>query len=133
MYNGVYDIEQFAYLYPVLMKWVELKIRGNTLGERLSEMGIGEISIYGMSEFGRLVYEDIVDSAVVVKCFIDRKADDFSYGCEGIPVLRPDALPDSIKAGFILITPEIYFLEIYEALLEQGIPHEKIISVPMLV
>ncbi len=131
MYNGVYTIEQFAYVHDTMTKWLDLKIKGKSLGDKLREKGIARVAVYGINEVGRMTYEDI-RSDIPVEAFIDRRANEVN-GINGIEVLSPvdvDMLPPDC---YILVTPEYYFREIAEVLSDSGIREERIISLAMVV
>ena len=112
MYNGVYTIEQYAYMHDTLMKWLKNKISGKSLGQRLLEMDISKVAIYGANELGKMVYNDIKESSVLVECFVDKNADKYSSSAEEIPVIKPSEISLLEKESHVLITPEYYFYEI---------------------
>lgn len=121
MYNGVYTIEQYAYMHDTLMKWLKNKINGKSLGQRLLEMDISKVAIYGANELGKMVYNDIKESDVRVECFVDKNADKYSSSAEEIPVIKPSEISLLEKESYVLITPEYYFYEILTDLREKGI------------
>lgn len=133
MYNGVYTIEQYAYMHDTLMKWLKNKINGKSLGQRLLEMDISKVAIYGANELGKMVYNDIKESDVRVECFVDKNADKYSSSEEEIPVIKPSEISLLEKESYVLITPEYYFYEILTDLREKGITQERIISLAMIV
>lgn len=133
MYNGVYDVEQFAYIKEPLMKWLFLKIAGKSLSDILKERDIREIAIYGIHELGKLVYEDLNCSEIRINCFIDKRAREYQNGYKDVPVISLSELSQSKYEGFILVTPEFYFYDILQDLLKEGVAIEKIISLAMIV
>lgn len=133
VYNGVYDIEQFAYIQDTLMKWISDKIAGQSLSDKLIEKGVFDIAIYGIHELGKLVYKDIKGSQIQVNYFIDKRASEYPKGYQGVPVVRLEQLLEGDIKGFILVTPEFYFHDILQDLIKKGIPLEKIITIAMLV
>ena len=133
MYNGVYTIEQYAYMHDTLMKWLKNKISGKSLGQRLLEMDISKVAIYGANELGKMVYNDIKESGVLEECFVDKNADKYSSSAEEIPVIKPSEISLLEKESYVLITPEYYFYEILTDLREKGITQERIISLAMIV
>ena len=133
MYNGVYTIEQYAYMHDTLMKWLKNKINGKSLGQRLLEMDISKVAIYGANELGKMVYNDTKESGVRVECFVDKNADKYSSSEEEIPVIKPSEISLLEKESYVLITPEYYFYEILTDLREKGITQERIISLAMIV
>jgi hypothetical protein len=133
LYNGVYDVEQFAYLQEPLMKWLSLKIAGKSLADILKERGVHEVAIYGIHELGKLVYQDLNHSEISINCFIDKRAGEYPNGYQGVPVIPLEELGQSEFDGFILVTPEFYFHDILQNLLKEGVSLEKMISLAMIV
>ena len=131
MYNGVYTIEQYAYLYDTLVKWVRAKVNGESIGERLKGHGINKVVLYGINDFGLIVYDDIKDFVDVV-AFIDKKADG-SDSIAGKKMYGLEIVKELPKDCVFLITPEYYFKEILEDLSELGISTDRMISVSMVV
>ncbi|MCQ2505784.1 MAG: hypothetical protein MJ113_01235 [Lachnospiraceae bacterium] len=132
MYNGVYTIEQYAYVYDTLIKWLTDKVSGESLGDKLVEKGINSVAIYGVNGLGELAAEDIREKAEVV-CFIDRNPSLIGTKRNGISVLGLDDLAKVPEKTHILIAPEFYFREIMDTLYEKGIDESRIISLSMLV
>lgn len=133
MYNGIYDIEQFAYLHDSFQKWLRLKMQNNSIGKVLKDKGIRSVAIYGVNDLGKMVYEDICQEEIAVACFIDKKYKSYPEGYDGIPVIGSKQLFQVDSEVFILITPEFYFCEIVNDLLEGGTSIEKILSLSMVV
>lgn len=149
MYNGVYTIDQFAYSYDTLKKWIQVKTQGNSLGMRMKEAGIEKAFIYGANDIGQMVCAD-VKSEVEILGYIDRAADKYSNGIDGVPVYSLDAAVDILKDATqkvchsemtemgdnnikILVTPEFYFCDILEDLTNRGVELRQIISLAMVV
>lgn len=133
MYNGVYTIEQYAYMNDTLTKWLARKVDGAGLGDRLQELGIQKLAIYGINGIGKLVYQDIKQAKIPISCFVDKRAQNYPNGCEGLPVLGLNQLSQLDDDCYVLVTPEYYFYDILQDLLEGGIPLERIISLAMVV
>ena len=133
MYNGVYTIEQYAYMHDTLLKWLKNKINGKSLGQKLLEMDVDKVAIYGANELGKMVYNDIKECGVWVECFVDKNADRYSSSTEEIPVIKPSEISLLEEESYVLITPEYYFYEILTDLRKKGIAQERIISLAMIV
>lgn len=131
MYNGVYTKDQYAYMYDTMFKWVRLKVEGQSIGERLRKSGILHIALYGINDFGRLVYED-VKKDVCVDAFIDRRARETPI-VEGVKVLIPEETKSLPLECFVLVTAEFFFNDITETLLQYGFDLDKIISIAMVL
>lgn len=133
MYNGVYSIDQFAYINDTLTKWIKNKISGVSIGDRLWSMSIRMVAIYGMGEIGKAVYQDIKESKVCVNCFIDKNAGRYPNGYENLDVLGLDQVQQIDDKCYILITPEFFFSDILLDLLERSVPLERIVSLAMVM
>lgn len=133
MYNGVYNKEQFAYLYDTLVKWVSVKVQGGSLGDNLRTRGIERVALYGVNGLGVQAYQDVTGSGVEVVCFIDKNAERCGTEQYGVPVLSLSQLDRVPENCYVLVTPEFFFREIMEDLLEGGILPERIISLSMVV
>lgn len=132
MYNGVYTVEQYAYMHDTLMKWLKDKVAGVSLGQKLRGMGISGVAVYGANELGQMVCHDIEDS-VTISAYIDKNASRFQGMVDGKRVLDLEHLGLLPEDCSILVTPEFYFREIMEDLTERGIVMERILSLSMVV
>lgn len=55
------------------LKWLEIKQNGYGLESYFRENGIKDIAIYGMAGLGCRLYDELEESAVEVKCLLDRE------------------------------------------------------------
>lgn len=133
MYNGVYTIEQYAYMNDTLTKWLVQKVNDSSLGNRLMELGVNHLAIYGVGGVGTLVYQDIKKSEVKIHSFIDKYAKKYPTGVDELPVLSLEQLGQLDRNCYVLVTPEFFFRDILMDLLKGGIPLERIISLAMVV
>lgn len=134
MYNGIYEIEKFAYERDILMKWLRLKLNGKSLGQKLMEFGIDKLYIYGFNDMARDVYQDIEKADIEVKAFVDQKFAKYKDYYHQIPVMGPDQIPqDELQNTYILVTPEFYFCDILDTLTKRGCSCDYVISIAMLV
>lgn len=134
MYNGIYDVEQFAYMHDVQQKWLKRKvIDKESLADVLLNKGITQIAIYGLGDIGKLVYEDVASSEIQVTAFIDKKLGEAGGFWKSIPIIGIGNIGQIGDKTFILITPEFYFVEIIEDLQKAKFPLKRVISLSMLV
>ena len=132
MYNGVYTAEQYAYIHDTLMKWLKEKIAGGSLGQKLRDMDVLNVAVYGANEFGQMVCHDI-ETCVKVTTYIDKNAARFQGMIGGKSVRGLDDLETLPEDCYILVTPEFYFREIIEDLTSRGIEMNRILSLSMVV
>ena len=132
MYNGVYTIDQFAYVHDTLEKWIADKIKGESLGDKLIALGITKIAIYGANKFSQMVYTDIKDRVEIV-CYIDKNAEKYCGHVGQSKVIGLNELGCINEDTYVLIVPEFYFGEILNDLIKQKIDLYRIISLSMVV
>ncbi|MCM1182642.1 MAG: FkbM family methyltransferase [Roseburia sp.] len=87
----------------------------------------GNIGIFGAGDVGRHlihVYDDLKFS-----CFIDNKKAGIMY--HGLPVISLKEFMQRCPDGIIIISTKLYYKEIMEQLLEEGIKKENIINLGM--
>lgn len=133
MYNGVYHKEQFAYMHDTLLKWLDVRLKGNSLGDSMWEKGIKKVALYGGDKLGEMAFQDLEGSKVKVVGFIDKNAGRYGFEKQGLPIWSLEQMGQLPEDIYILVTPEYYFYEIMADLLEKGISLGRIISLSMVV
>lgn len=132
MYNGVYTVENYAYMHDTLIKWIKLHVSGVTLGDRLHSFSITHVAIYGANELGNMVCADITGT-VRVEAYIDKFPQRYADSIDNIKVIGLERIHELCEDCYILITPEMYCREIMDDLLAYGIQMKRIISLSMLM
>jgi len=94
-----------------VIKWMENKNRGFNVSKYLLENGYKSIAIYGMGDISRLLYEELKDSEVCVKCMVDRNYESMSIVENDIKVVSPDDIKD---VDVVLVTPTANYNEVVE-------------------
>ena len=61
--------------FTTLKKWMENRNAGKTFVEYFHEYGYKTIGIYDAGDLGRMLYEEVKDSDITVKFFVDRNAE----------------------------------------------------------
>ncbi len=93
--------------YNTLKRWFTLKQQNKTLHPYFVKNGYSRIAIYGMSDLGMYLLNELANSSVQVSYGIDRRAEKLELG---FPVLTiEDALP---KVDVIIVTAVYFFREI---------------------
>ncbi|GMO45492.1 MAG: hypothetical protein Ta2B_26520 [Termitinemataceae bacterium] len=134
MYNDIYNIEQYAYTYTTLYKWLQLTTNKKSISSFFFKNNLKRIAIYGVSGIGELLYAELKTAGIEPVCFVDKKAADYPSGYNGIPVIginNIQSLKNDIDA--FAVSPVYYFLDILEDLHKAGIPYQKIISLNMML
>lgn len=64
--------EKFKMYYELLNQWLMLKQKGILLEEYFLKKGYGTIAIYGMGEIGNRLYDELINTNIVIKYGIDK-------------------------------------------------------------
>ena len=98
--------------YNILKRWFTLKQQNKTVRTYFEQSGYQQIAIYGMSDLGKILLEELEGSSYVQVIYgIDKRAEKLTVG---IPVLMPeDTLPET---DVIVVTAIYYFREIDDLL-----------------
>ena len=110
----------------VVKRWLQNKIDGKILSDYLGNIGFNEIYIYGFGDLGKLLNQELSDSDVKVKAFLDRRANQFDD--MDIPVFSVESVSDRLP---VIITAIYEYEKIKNDLERQGF--EKILSLKSVV
>lgn len=97
--------------YNVLKRWFVLKQHNKTLKSYFEKNNYRRIAIYGMSDLGKYLLEELADSSIKVVCGIDKRAERLTFR---VPVLTMEEIFPDVDA--IIVTAVYFFQEIKEAL-----------------
>ncbi len=129
--------ERFAFAYPTLLKYLENKINNLNICSLFYKNNYSSIAIYGLGGvygLGRLFFDDIKNSDINIKYFIDKNLHSkYPEGYSGIPVISLDSLPEQEPVDVIVVTPVFYYNEIVNDLMGLKISLDKIISITDVV
>lgn len=98
--NKEQDIYKFKAYYDLCRKWVEAKHNDNSLETLLLSKGYNEIAIYGMGDLGKLLFEDLKKSKIVVKYGIDMNVTNMGLD---IKLYKPTC--ELERVDLIIVTP----------------------------
>lgn len=110
----------FSELYSLMQQWVKVYQSGHTLESYFVKNGYKKIAVYGMSEMGYMVLNELQGTSVEVAYCIDRNADNVFAE---IDVRRPDAELPQVDA--IIVAVVQFYEEVKESL-------EKNVSCPII-
>ena len=97
--------------YQLMRNWMQLNLNGGSIEEQLMKLGCFSVAIYGVGNHGRMLYEDLRDTQISVKYFIDKQKKE---GLGEVPVYSlEEELPD---ADAVIITPYLEFASIQQVL-----------------
>ena len=107
-------LEKQKEFYNILVRWVSIHHKGRTIDQYFIEKGFKSIAIYGMSDLGELLYDELFDTNIEIKYVIDQ-CHERVYA--EVPVLSPEDELEKVDA--IIITAVHYFEEISEVLIKK--------------
>lgn len=90
--------------FITLKRWLENRNANKTFAEYFREYGYGKIAIYGAGDIGKLLYEEIKNSEIVISYYIDRNAEGLKR-LESIPVIPISDIKNMEEVDAIVITP----------------------------
>lgn len=127
--------ERYIYQYPIIMDYLELKLRNRGFCDFFEKRGFSRsICLYSVTEITGLVIEDIVNDPGHNYSFqiFDKNADRYRDGFKGHDVEGMEELTKKYKTGEIkkiVICNVFHRNEIFSELLEHGILFKDIYSV----
>lgn len=111
--------------YVFVRNWLEFKVSGGKVSEKLRSLGLSRIAVYGAGRHGGILCRELQDSDVEILFWLDSspRADSFL----GIPVFREVSKETAGSVDGIVVTPFLEFRAISESL--EGAGFRKIISI----
>ncbi len=119
--------------FVVAKRWLENRNANKSFVDYFHQCGYKTIAIYGAGDMGRLLYEEIKESDIQVKYFVDRNGEGI-HAIDGIPVITISHLDEMDDVDVVVVTfsntydkmckmlakfvPEIRTLSIKDAIFE---------------
>lgn len=100
--------------YHLYDQWLSIRQQGKSLVAYFEKNNYKTVAIYGMKELGERLYDELKDSDVAVKYFIDKNAGELYAD---VDILTPDDELEPVDA--IVVTATYYFDDIEETLGEK--------------
>ncbi len=72
-----YRIRKFREFYWVLVRWMEIHLEGIKLNDYFVRNNYQKVAIFGMKEFGQLLYKELIATGVNVPYVIDNNPSKF--------------------------------------------------------
>lgn len=102
----------------MLKKWLENRNAGKSFADYLLEYGYKTIGIYDAGELGKILYDEIGDSDVQVKYFVDRNAEGIG-SVDGIPVITLAQIERMEEVDALLVSPIVNYDAVCKILAER--------------
>lgn len=94
--------------FTLLKRWLENRNAGKTFVDYFHEYGYRSIAIYDAGELGRLLYDEVKDSDIQVKYFVDRNAEGLR-NIDGIPVILLRQIGEAEDVDALLVSPVVNY------------------------
>lgn len=116
------NLQKSVLFYWILIRWMDLKIRGYGIAYVLSKMKYCNIAVYGYAELGQLLCRELADTDIRISYLLDKKIKDTGSG--NLPIYVPRSGLPNVDA--IVVTAVYYFDEIKKELSQMG--YQNVIS-----
>lgn len=90
--------------FAMLKRWMENRNAGKTFADYFHEYGYRTIGICDAGEIGRLLYEEIKNSDIVVRYFADRNAEGLRM-IDKVPVVPLSRISDMEEVDVLAVSP----------------------------
>ncbi len=104
--------------FTTLKRWLENRNQNKYFSDYFYQYGYRTISIYGAGDLGRLLYEEIKGTDIIVKYFVDKNAEGI-HQVDGIPVYTLSEAVFAEETDVLVVTPIGNYDEICKVLAEQ--------------
>lgn len=94
--------------FIMLKKWLENRNAGKTFTDYFHQYGYHTIGIYDAGDLGRILYDEIRDSDIQVKYFIDRNWEGLG-SIEGIPVIDLGKIGEMEEVDALIVSPVVSY------------------------
>lgn len=88
----------------LLKRWLENKNKNRTFADYFHECGYKSVAIMDAGDIGRILYEELKDSDIKVRWFVDRNAEGL-HDIDGIPVRMLKDVFDMPTVDVICVSP----------------------------
>ena len=120
------NADKYYSMYLLCNQWLIAKNKKSDIVSYLNAKDVHTVAIYGMSEIGELLYEELANSSIQIKygidCCLGKK-------CGNISVFSVEENLEPVD--LIIVTPIYYYKEIEESLKKKEIG--KIISIEEII
>ena len=113
-------VSRYRGYYDVTKQWLKIKNEDKSTVEYFNDNDYSNIAIYGLGELGSRLYEELKNSNINVKYFVDKEADSMYFGEDDIELASIHDLDDN-GIDVIVITPVYAYEDIEKQLLDKGI------------
>lgn len=104
IHNRIKQLDHYKRMFYLYDEWLKAKNRGIHMESYFFERHYKKIAIYGVSDIGRQIYLELLETKVEVDYFIDKNA---KYVLEKFPVFLPEDVLSPVDVIVISLIDEI--------------------------
>lgn len=101
-------------------QWENNREKGIRIVDYFVRNNIESIAIYGFGTLGEMLYNDIKDEGIAVRCFIDRAADNYLDDTADVLVITPETISKIDAVDVIVVTPIHVYDSIEQTIRDNG-------------
>ncbi|MDR7813500.1 PIG-L deacetylase family protein [Lacrimispora sp.] len=120
-------LQKYMQFYRVLIRWLSAKQEGNEIVSYLKSRGLINVAIYGYSDMGKLLYNELLQSSIAVTSILDKR--DIQCSTPNLKIQLPS--DGNMKVDAVLVTAVYYYDEIKLELMKMG--YKNILSLQKIV
>lgn len=110
-------LRKMGEFYKLLLKWLEIEQKGQSIRSYFTQNGYKTVAIYGMKELGERLFDELKDSEIEVKYIIDKNAD--AMYAE-VDIVKPDEELDEVD---VIVVTAVHYMDEIEEMLEEKVEY----------
>ena len=116
---GIEKSERMNAYDEITRLWTVHRMNNKSVESYFANNNLSVIAIYGCGTMGELLYNEIKNSDIKVKCFIDKSADNYAYGFDDVELIKPEQISEMSEVDAVIVTPVHAFSSIRQTIIEQ--------------
>lgn len=113
-------VSRYRDYYDVTNQWLKNINQSKKTSNYFEENGYESIAIYGLGELGSRLYEELKESKINIKYFVDKEADNMYFGSEDVELVAIEDLNDD-NIDAVVVTPVYAYNQIEKQLQNNGV------------
>lgn len=89
--------------FLLMKRWMENKNAGKSFSEYFQQCGYRSVAIYGAGDIGKLLFDELKQSDIQVKYFVDRNGEGI-HEMEGLPVVAIHQVREMEEVDVLVVT-----------------------------
>lgn len=131
--GGRNEKDRYAYNYLTVEQFLKIKVYGKNLSDFFEKNNFKNIAICGVDSLGQLLSEELKETSVNVKYFVDDSFIKMPFGMDGIKVISANDIRTDKDIDVFVIASLFEGNDIIDRLLQNKVNIDKIISLSDVV